>query len=273
MAEGGLMGSLPIRGSLDLLEEAVHILRRTPPRILFQYFVGTAPFLLALLYFWADMSRGAFSYRYVAEASLGLTALYIWMKAWQSVFCISIHARVMEHRGIPFTFRRAMNILATQAILQPYSLFLLPAAFLALLPFGWVFAFFQNVLVLGSGEDLQIRRIMRVAWQAAKLWPAQNHRLLLILSLFGIIVFLNVTGILLFLPYIIRVLFGVETVFSISGFQMLNTTFFSIVCAITYLCVDPLVCVVYTLRCFYGESLETGADLTAELKSLTGATS
>src|SRR5262249_53292125 len=37
------------------------------------------------------------------------------------------------------------------------------------------------------------------------------------------------------------------------------------------LCVDPLVKAVYTLRCFYGESLKTGADLKADLSQLFAA--
>jgi hypothetical protein len=40
-------------------------------------------------------------------------------------------------------------------------------------------------------------------------------------------------------------------------------------CAFTYLVMDPVVKAVYTLRCFYGESTKSGADLTAELTSLT----
>ncbi len=35
---------------------------------------------------------------------------------------------------------------------------------------------------------------------------------------------------------------------------------------LTYLCVDPIVKAFYALRCFYGESLQSGEDLKAELK-------
>jgi hypothetical protein len=38
---------------------------------------------------------------------------------------------------------------------------------------------------------------------------------------------------------------------------------------ITFLCIDPLLKGVYILRCFYGESLQTGQDLKAELKSFS----
>src|SRR5439155_17621519 len=46
----------------------------------------------------------------------------------------------------------------------------------------------------------------------------------------------------------------------------LNTTFFAAICGLTYLCVDPVVKAVYVLRCFYGESRQTGQDLKAELR-------
>jgi hypothetical protein len=46
----------------------------------------------------------------------------------------------------------------------------------------------------------------------------------------------------------------------------LNTTFFAVIFSLTYLCVDPIVKAVYALRCFYGESLESGEDLKTELR-------
>ncbi len=260
-----------IRGSLDLLEEAVHILRQAPFSVLIRYFLGTFPFLLGFLYFWADMSRGAFAHRYVAEAAFGISLLYIWMKCWQSAFCNSIHSHLMGRPPEKYSGGRILRLVATQMILQPYSLFVEPVALLLLLPFGWTFAFFKNLLVVGDGRDLDLRKVMRTSWRLASLWPAQNHRLLLISILFNVIVFLNIGVALLLIPQLLNMLFGIETVFTLSGMQMLNTTFLTVVAAFTYLCIDPLIAVVYTLRCFYGESVESGADLLAELKSLPKA--
>src|SRR5207302_1722821 len=45
-----------------------------------------------------------------------------------------------------------------------------------------------------------------------------------------------------------------------------NSTFFAAMFGLTYLCADPLLKAIYTLRCFYGESLRSGEDLKAELK-------
>jgi hypothetical protein len=66
-------------------------------------------------------------------------------------------------------------------------------------------------------------------------------------------------------------LFGVESVFSKSPYALLNTTFFAGMFGLTYLCVDPILKAVYVLRCFYGEALQTGEDLRAELRTLASA--
>jgi hypothetical protein len=73
----------------------------------------------------------------------------------------------------------------------------------------------------------------------------------------------------LMLPQLLKTLFGVESVFTLSPYAMLNSTFFAGMCGLTYLCVDPILKAFYTLRCFYGESLESGEDLKSELKPFT----
>jgi hypothetical protein len=66
-------------------------------------------------------------------------------------------------------------------------------------------------------------------------------------------------------------LFGVESTFTRSGLSMLNTTFLAVMFGLTYLSVDPILKAVYALRCFYGESLQSGEDLRAELGRFTQA--
>jgi hypothetical protein len=260
-----------IRGALDILEEAVHLVRRIPLALLLQYYIGTFPFVLGFLYFWADMSRGAFAQNHVAESALGVSFLYIWMKCWQSVFCIDLLSFMMEQEQQTFSFRRVLRLLATNLILQPYAIFAIPISALLILPFGWTIAFFQSLLVVGDGMDMDLRRLIRRSWKLASLWPAQNHRILIVLTLFTGIVFLNLAILLLFGPGLLKTLFGIETVFTLSGFHALNTTFLSVLFGFTYLCVDLLLACVYTLRAFYGESLESGADLASELKAIAKA--
>src|SRR6266516_1167906 len=159
-------------------------------------------------------------------------------------------------------FRTAMN----QTVLQPSGLFLLPLSLLIVLPFGWLYAFYQSVTALCAEDGVTAKHVFQRAARQAQLWPRQNHVLLGALLLFGLVVFLDVAIGLAAVPSLLKMLFGIETAFTRSPWGLLNTTFVATVGALTYLCLDPLVKAVYLLRCFYGESLHTGEDLRAELK-------
>ncbi len=71
--------------ALELIEEAINLIRCSPGNILSTYYIGSLPFMLGLLYFWADMSRGGSAPEHVVEASLGMAFLFLWMKCWQAV--------------------------------------------------------------------------------------------------------------------------------------------------------------------------------------------
>jgi hypothetical protein len=83
----------------------------------------------------------------------------------------------------------------------------------------------------------------------------------------GMVTALNVGIALALLPWLLKILLDVETLFSISKTHLMNNTFFAVVCSLSYLCLDPLMKAAYCLRCFYGESLQTGEDLKVELRS------
>ncbi|MBI3882213.1 MAG: hypothetical protein HY301_19400 [Verrucomicrobia bacterium] len=257
------------REALDLIEEAVHLLRLAPAGTTLLYFIGALPFVLGALYFWADMSRGAFADARCFEASLGLALLFVWMKTWQAVFAVELRA---FHTGKPagrWTPRRVLRLALVQAALQPAGLLLLPVAFVIQIPFGWAFAFFQNVVVVGDRADGSVRHVARHAWTLAKLWPGQNHQLILALSGFGFFVFLNLLIALLQVPALLKMLLGLESAFTLSPGALLNTTLLAAVAACVWLALDPLLKAIFVLRCFRGESLTTGEDLRVELKSLT----
>jgi hypothetical protein len=198
---------------------------------------------------------------------------------------------------------------AIQTAIQPWGILILPIAFIIMLPFPQAFAFFQNVSLMGSGDEGDLRAIIQKSWRQASLWPMQNTLILwltspflLVLAAFfifvlvpisasfnpeasiiflliiaalvviplcplGMITALNVGIALVLLPWLLKILFGVETIFSISRTHILNNTFFAVVCSLSYLCLDPLMKASYCLRCFYGESLQTGEDLKVELRS------
>jgi hypothetical protein len=257
----------PGKGSFDLIEEATHLLRTAPAATLAVYYLGAIPFVLGLLYFWADMSRSPFADQHLIDSALGLGALFLWMKFWQVIFARRLRAHVAAEPVPRWTVRRWGRVFQTQAFVQPFGLFVLPLSLLPMLPFAWVYAFYQNVTVLDDGRPARIAPLLKKSWKQATLWPKQNCIVLAIMAGFGFYVFLNwaVTG--LMLPHLIKMLFGIESVFTRSTFSLLNTTFFAGMLGLTYLCVDPILKTVYVLRCFYGESLESGEDLRAELNS------
>ena len=82
------------KGAIEIIEEGIHLLRLSPARPLAMYYIGSMPFILGLLYFWADMSRNAFAQEHCAAASFGLALLFIWMKCWHAMFASNIKALI-----------------------------------------------------------------------------------------------------------------------------------------------------------------------------------
>jgi hypothetical protein len=259
--------------AFDLIEEATHLLRTAPLATLAVYYLGAIPFVLGLLFFWADMSRSPFAYQHISEASLTMCILFLWMKFWQAIFTACLRAQISAAPPPRINFRRATTILLAQTVLQPLGLFLIPLAILPLIPFAWVFAFFQNVTALAGDESLRtatsISKLFKKSCKQTALWPMQNHFVLAIAIAFGFYVFLNWATVCLVLPGLIKMLLGIQSAFTKSPWALLNSTFFAAMFGLTYLCVDPIVKTIYVLRCFYGESLQSGEDLKAELKSFS----
>jgi hypothetical protein len=262
----------PHPAALDLLEEAVHLLRTAPPRVLLAYYVGAIPFALGLLFFWADMSCGAYAPRRCPTAALGLACLFIWLKCWQAVFTSALRARLAAAPAPAWDRSRWLRLVLVQGILQPSRLFILPLAALATIPFAWVLAFYENVTVLGDGAEGGVRAVARRAAAQARLWPRQNHLLVALLALVAAVLWLNALVAVLTAPQLCKLLLGIETAFSRAGlWVVLNTTFLAATLAVAWLALDPLLKAVYTLRCFHGEARTDGADLLAELARVRAA--
>lgn len=254
------------KGATDLLEEAVHLLRGSPPGILLAYLAGSLPFVAGLLFFVASMSRGSRAPALLPGAAMGLALLFVWMKAWHAIFARGLGGRL---RGEPTPLPspgRLVHLAARQALLHATGLFVLPLAAIALLPLGWAVAFYQSATALDDGGG-GLAALVRRALRQAALWPAQNHLLLGIVSAFWLFVLVDVAIALPLLPWLARTLLGIDTI-ALGPWAIFNTTFLAAVLALSWLCVDPIVKAAYVLRCFLGESLETGTDLRAELRAL-----
>ena len=127
-------------GAIELIEQAIHELRAAPPSTLASYYLGALPFVLGLLFFWADMSRSAFAEQHLAGAALGVAVLFLWVKVWQAIFARNLRASFAGEPPPPLGWRRSCRILIAQTALQPSGLFLLPLASVLALPFAWTCA-------------------------------------------------------------------------------------------------------------------------------------
>src|SRR5437867_5928357 len=192
------------KAPFELIEEAFHLLRLSPASTLATYYLGSLPFVLVLLFFWSDMSRSAFAEQRLAAAAFALSLLFLWMKVWQAVFAQGLLARLAGEAAPRWTLLRWLRLGLLQAILQPSGLFLVPLALCILVPFGWTYAFYQNVSALGDGQERDLRQVFKRSWRQAKLWPLQNHYILFVLKFFAVFVFLNLATGMLAVPFLLN---------------------------------------------------------------------
>jgi hypothetical protein len=255
------------RPAIELIDSAVHLLRTAPAGVLLSYYAGSIPCLLGLLFFLADMSRGAFARERLIEASFSAALLFLWMKCWHSVFAAKLRAHLTLQPGAPWTPGRVARLVLTQAAVQPAGLFLRLVAGQIVLPYVLTYAFFQNVGILGDGTRSGLGEVVRESARQARLSLWQAHGALAALFLFTFFVWLNICILFGIAPMLLKSFFDIETVFSRSPSAMLNSTVFATTLAATYLCIDPIRKAVFVLRCFHGASLKSGEDLRVELKA------
>lgn len=167
--------------------QALRLLRLAPLPALAAYLTGTVPFLIGWLWFWSDMSYGAYAYRRLAGGSLLMALLFLWMKVWQSVFGVRLLAFAADEPAPRWSPRSVMRSLLLQGAIQPFGFLLLPLSMLLTLPFPWCSAFFQNLLVLDSPEAPSARAILQRATRLATLYPGQNLRIIWLLSPWSVV--------------------------------------------------------------------------------------
>src|ERR1044071_2976773 len=143
---------LQVKSSLELIEEAIALLRAVPLGVFVGYYLGTVPFVLGGLYFWADMSASPFAGQHLAGAALGLAVLFLWMKFCQTLFAQGLKASLRGEAGPAPGLKGLLRIFAHQTIHQTLGLFVQALAFISVIGFPWVYAFYQNITVLDAGE-------------------------------------------------------------------------------------------------------------------------
>jgi hypothetical protein len=257
------------KSSIDLVEEAMQVLRSASLESYAVYYCGAIPFVIGVLYFWTEMSQNPSADSNLSEMSLAVAVLFIWMRCCQAMFARRIRSQVSMLPNPPLRFRQYLGVFVRQLIIQPSGLFLMPAALLLVAPFGWMFTFYQNVLALDDGTAVSISELLRKARKQTMLWPLQNHLALLMILGLALFVFLDLAIVTIAVPSLLKLFLGIETTFSRSALAMLNSTMFAAVAGMTYLCIDPILKTIFVLRCHYGLSIESGEDLKAALRQVS----
>ncbi len=166
----------------DIIEEAFHLVRLSPPRALLAYFIGSAPFVLALLFFWADMGKSADAHITLPRAAIALAILFPWMKTWQSIYAGDLRRQLLGDEPPRPSLIRFMRLAARQAAIQPIGLFAMTITLPFVIFFPGAYAFFQNFTVMDDGEKGTIRDLVGRALYQASLWKRQNAVIIWVLS-------------------------------------------------------------------------------------------
>lgn len=254
-------------GAISIAEEAFQTICSLPVAIWVPYVLGTFPFVLGLLYFWNDMSKNAFAGEYCLRASLGMSLLFVWMKAWQSVFSMRVYANVSRQK-FHATFSSLIRMVMQQTIFHTTAFFVLPVAALITIPFAWMFAMYQMGLVYDERPGSGIKSLFRENYRIAVHYTKLNNLIIAIFSGFGVFVFFNIGVTLFMAPFLAKALFGYQSAWTMGGYSVLNSTYLLTICCLTYLCLDPVIKTAFALEKFYFQDLKTGTKILADLEAI-----
>jgi hypothetical protein len=249
---------------LFLIEQAVQLLRASPVIVYALYSAGTVPFLLAFFNFCAEMSYNRNANDNCAAAAIAMALAYAWMKGLQA-FCCRELVRVYTGHATSWWKPAVMfSIWSRQIAFQPFGFFIKPLAWLLIFPVTYVCAFFQNLTILGGTEQNDVRK----SWEHARLWPKQSYTVSGLLSLLALIVFADLYAILFSIPFLLKMLLGIESFLTRSYTWAFSPVLLIAIAAVTYFVIDLLAKAIEVIRCCDGESLATGADLLRRLATV-----
>jgi Domain of unknown function (DUF4129) len=267
----------PSQHPIDLIEEAIHLLRRAPIETYAFFLVGITPFVLCFFRFCSEMGYSKFAENDLPGFASALAFSYLWMKALQYLACRQLVAVYTRDPSSPLTFGRILRSCVHQAAIHPFGLIAKPMAALAaipgfltfvpllMLPASIIFSFFQNASILITGE----RGDFAKCWHLS-VTGGRTAASLLLLSLFlRIVIFLNVYTTIGILPYVLKALFGVDTFLSRDFRWLISFSYLVGIGLISYFAVDLLIKAIQVIQVCRAEAQTTGQDLQRSLKSLT----
>jgi hypothetical protein len=253
-------------GAIEIIEEAIHVLRGAGVRALAVVWTGAIPFSLGLLLFWRDMTRYSRSVGLCAWESLLLVVLLVWLSVWRGRFASMIHAQLSG--ATPAGSEGSLRPVGVHWLLGNCKLLLMPLATVAVLPVPGAIAFFRIATAVAAvdGKDF-FSTVAKARKLAVSL--AQPVLLILLLGFIGTLLLVNIVVMLALLPQLARILTGYESSFTRAGVLLFTDPSFYIVAGlITWLAFEPLVQAVYTVAAFHAESKETGEDVRVRFRAL-----
>jgi len=252
--------------TMSALEDAVHLLRRAPLSTLLCHWIGSAPFTLAVMLFWNDVTQYRPSNAACVADSLALAALLAWMNCWRSAFAGKLRAQL---GGAPAAGANLWRMAGSQSLLGASKLVVLPLSVLIVFPLASTVAFYRYAAVLSNRADLSFRQVIARASKLAGIDKRQSWAALPAVAFLQVLVTLNVAMALAILPQLVRMLTGYESAFSRAGISFMNNPLFVMAAlSVGWMAIDPFIQAVYCVMYFRRESLETGEDLRAGLRGL-----
>ena len=204
-------------GSVSLLEDATHLLRRTSLETLLCHWIGSVPLALALLIFWNNLTHPPMSDLACAAESLMVALLLIWMNCWRSVFAGRLLRALSGAAETTWNSRRVWRLVSSQTFLAATKLLMLPISLVAVFPFAPTVEFYRYAAVLTGSEDLDPLEAISQARRLSGIDRFQCWLLQTLLLLLSLVALLNVTLVFVILPQLVKMLTGYESVFSRAG--------------------------------------------------------
>ncbi len=233
---------------IELLEESVDLLRRTPASAWSWYLAGAAPFFGALLIFWSR-TTGVTTVPDPLAGALLLAFLFGWRQYSRAYFAGELYRLLAGSDPA----RHSLNAFAAAWLAGILRIPLL------VVPFPTVIALFRNVAVMASRAASPTAAFGRAGALATR--GSDQVAVLLTIAGASLVIWINVFSGMLALPMLLQIFTGQETILMRNVQALLNSTTTLASAIVAWCIVDVILASFYALRVFYGESEETGADL------------
>ena len=254
--------------ALDRLESAGHLVRATPVRDHLLWLLGSGPYALGLLYFWAEQSRSSLAAERLPLSSFGLALLFLWARLTQAVVAARRHDQWMGSDDRKDVLTLLRQVAVPIVVWQPLALALLPVTLILVIPFPAFLTVQQGLIVTAHRADGSALRALALAVRHARHSPNQASQEASLLAMVWLVLAVNIGVVLYGLPLLAKLLLGIESPFTLNPSTVLNSTFAAAVVVLATLLTDPLVKAVSVLRDVESESRSTGADLRAALRRI-----